>query len=200
VRSGEREKALDALATFETWAASSDALWARARLASARALVLGGDEANEQYEEALRLADDGRPFDVARIHLLYGEHLRRARRRTDARVELRAALDGFERLDAEPWAARTRSALRATGETARKRDPSTINQLTPQELQIARHVAEGMSNKEIAALLFLSPRTIDSHLRNIFGKLDITSRIQLARIPLGRDLERESQVSVEASG
>ena len=79
---------------------------------------------------------------------------------------------------------RTRVELRASGETARKRDPSAISQLTPQELQVARYVAEGLSNKAIAAQLFLSPRTIDSHLRNVFAKLGITSRTQLARLPL----------------
>ena len=100
---------------------------------------------------------DAGPFDLARIQLLYGEHLRRERHRTDARVQLRAALEAFERLRAEPWAERARAELRASGETARKRDPSTVDQLTPQELQIARFVAEGLSNKEVAAQLFLSP-------------------------------------------
>src|SRR5262249_20316881 len=92
-----------------------------------------------------------------------------------------------ERLSAEPWAERARAELRASGETARRRDPSTLSQLTPQELQIARFVAEGMSNKQVAAQLFLSPRTIDSHLRNVFSKLAISSRTQLARLPLGDD-------------
>ena len=91
----------------------------------------------------------------------------------------------FERLGADPWAERARVELRATGETARKRDPSTIDQLTPQELQIAGLVSEGLSNKEVAAQLFLSPRTIDYHLRKVFVKLGITSRMQLARVALG---------------
>jgi DNA-binding CsgD family transcriptional regulator len=138
----------------------------------------------ERFEEALRLGGAARPLDLARIQLLYGEHLRRERRRTDARVQLRAALAGFERLQAEPWAERARAELRASGETARKRDPTTISQLTPQELQVARYVAEGLSNKAIAAQLFLSPRTIDSHLRSVFAKLGLTSRTQLARLPL----------------
>jgi DNA-binding NarL/FixJ family response regulator len=98
---------------------------------------------------------------------------------------LRNALATFEQLGTQPWAERARSELRASGEAARKRDPSTIDQLTPQELQIARFVAEGLSNKEVAAQLFLSPRTIDYHLRNVFAKLGITSRTQLARLPLG---------------
>ena len=141
------------------------------RLAACRALLAEGDEASEHFEEALRLGSDARPLDLARIQLLYGEHLRRERRRTDARLQLRAALEGFERLQAEPWAERARIELRASGETARKRDPSTISQLTPQELQVARYVADGLSNKAIATQLFLSPRTIDSHLRRVFAKL-----------------------------
>src|SRR5262249_2368002 len=154
------------------------------RLACCRALMSEGDEATQRYTEALELADPARSFDVARIHLLFGEHLRREKRRIDARAQLRAALERFEQLKAEPWAERARNELRASGETARKRDPSTIDQLTPQELQTARDVAEGLSNKEVAAQLFLSPRTIDSHLRRVFAKLEITSRTQLARMEL----------------
>src|SRR5262249_44655733 len=140
--------------------------------------------ATGHFEEAVRLRADALPLDLGRIHLLYGEHLRRERRRTDSRVQFRAALEAFERLGAEPWADRARMELRASGETARRRDPSTSARLTPQELQIARFVAEGLSNKEVAAQLFLSPRTIDSHLRSVFAKLEISSRTQLARIPL----------------
>jgi DNA-binding NarL/FixJ family response regulator len=87
---------------------------------------------------------------------------------------------------AAPWAARARAELRASGVAARRRDPSTLDQLTPQELQIARLVAEGLSNKEVAAQLYLSPRTIDCHLRNVFAKLKIKSRIQLAGVSLGQ--------------
>ena len=119
----------------------------------------------------LALADDARPLDLARMRMHYGEHLRRERRRTDARTQFRAALATFEAYRAEPLAERARAELRATGETARKRDPSTIDQLTPQELQIARFVASGLSNKEVAAQLFLSPRTVDAHLRKVFTKL-----------------------------
>jgi DNA-binding NarL/FixJ family response regulator len=98
-------------------------------------------------------------------------------------------------LRAEPWAERARAELRASGETARKRDPSTIDRLTPQEVQIARLVAEGLSNKEVAAQLYLSPRTIDSHLRNVFAKLSIRSRIQLARIPLVDGLDADVEAA-----
>ena len=117
--------------------------------------------------------------------LLYGEWLRRHRRRIDARRHLRSALECFGRLGMEPWETRARSELRASGETARRRDPSTRDQLTPQELQIARLVAGGKSNPEVAAQLFLSPRTIDYHLRKVFAKLDIASRAQLAGVELG---------------
>jgi DNA-binding CsgD family transcriptional regulator len=187
VRASKPDEARAALLRLEGWVGSSRDGSAQARLAACRALLADGEEAGRHYEAALELSAHLGPFDLARIRLLYGEDLRRNRRRTDARAQLRAALEGFERLRAEPWAERARGELRATGETARKRDASTVDQLTPQELQISRYVAEGMSNKEIAAHLFLSPRTIDSHLRNVFSKLGIRSRTQLARMPLGGD-------------
>jgi DNA-binding CsgD family transcriptional regulator len=104
------------------------------------------------------------------------------RRFEEARTQLRAAIDIFERLGAAPWEDRARAELRATGETARKRDPSTLDQLTPQELQIVRRVAEGASNKAVAAQLFISPRTVAYHLRNVFVKLGISSRAELMRL------------------
>ena len=102
----------------------------------------------------------------------------------EAREHLQTALDGFEELGATLWAERVRVGLRASGQTARKRDPSTRAELTVQELQIARFVSEGLTNREVAAQLFLSPRTIDFHLRNVFRKLRITSRTALARLDL----------------
>ena len=101
-----------------------------------------------------------------------------------ARGHLRAAVHVFDRLGATPWSERARQELRASGETARKRDPSTVHDLTPQELQVARFVADGLTTKDVAARLFLSPRTIEFHLHNIFAKLQISSRRQLAHIPL----------------
>jgi DNA-binding CsgD family transcriptional regulator len=184
VRASRPEEAAAALPRFEAWAGHS-APSAQPRLAVCRALLAEGEEATRHFEDALRLGEQARPFDFARTRLLYGEHLRRLRRRTDARVHLRAALEAFERFRAEPWAERARTELRASGETARRRDPMTVDQLTPQELQIARFVAQGLANKEVASQLFLSPRTIDSHLRNVFAKLGIKSRTQLARLPLG---------------
>jgi DNA-binding NarL/FixJ family response regulator len=188
VHAGRPEEAREALSQFEEWAAESSFPWVQPRLASCRALVAERGEAAAYFEEAVRLGAQGKPFDLARMQLLYGEHLRRERRRADARVQLRAALQAFERFRAAPWAERARTELRATGETARTRDPSTIDQLTAQELQISRLVAEGLSNKEVAAQLFLSPRTIDYHLRNVFAKLGIKSRTQLAHFHLAATL------------
>jgi DNA-binding NarL/FixJ family response regulator len=126
---------------------------------------------------------------------LFGEHLRRARRRKEARGQLRSALESFERLGASSWAARARIELRASGETSRKRQPETVDQLTPQELQIAQLVARGATNKEVAGQLFLSPRTVDYHLRKVFVKLGISSRGQLIRFTV--DGKRSSDPALE---
>ena len=187
VRAGLLDEARASLAPFEAWAVHSGAPWAQPVLASLKAQLTAGAEATAHFEAAIALHDDARPLDLARIRLLFGEHLRRERRRVDARVQLRAALETFERFGAAPWADRATAELRASGETARRREPGAADQLTPQELQVAQLVAEGLSNKEVAAQLFLSPRTIDAHLRSVFAKLDVTSRTQLARMPLGAD-------------
>jgi len=102
----------------------------------------------------------------------------------EARRHLRRAADLFRQVGAPPWEERAAAELRATGETARRRDPSTLDQLTPQELQIARLVAEGMTNRQIAAQLYLSPRTIDYHLRKVFSKLGVASRTELVQMGL----------------
>jgi DNA-binding CsgD family transcriptional regulator len=115
-------------------------------------------------------------------HLLLGEHLRRVRQRTASRPHLRLALEIFQRLDAMPWAARARTELRATGETVRRQQDSP--RLTPQELQVAELVATGASTKKVAAQLYLSPRTVDSHLRQIFTKFGISSRAEIRDIDL----------------
>jgi DNA-binding CsgD family transcriptional regulator len=185
-RTGERQRAETAIAALEGFAEPEGPVWARALAARCRALLARGENAEAEFERALLLhAEADRAFDRARTALVYGEFLRRERRRIDARAQLRAALEVFEQLGAAAWAHRARVELRASGESARKRDPSTVDELTPQELQIARFVAEGLSNKEVAAQLFLSPRTIEYHLRHVFTKLGITSRTQLARLPLG---------------
>jgi DNA-binding NarL/FixJ family response regulator len=158
---------------------------ARALVMRSRALVASGDEADHTFDEAMRAhAMTDRPLDQARTALLYGEHLRRERRRVDAREPLRASMETFDRLGAALWAERARSELRATGETARKREPTSFEDLTRQELQVARAVGQGITNREVAAQLFISPRTVDHHLRSIFQKLGISSRAELIRIVL----------------
>lgn len=188
VRADRPELARSGLARLEAVAAHARAASLAPILARCRALLESGTEAERQFEEALRLhAASPQPFAHARTQLLFGELLRRHRRRRDAREHLRAALGTFERLGAASWAERARGELRATGETARRRDPSTLDQLTPQELQVARFVARGATNKEVAGQLFLSPRTIDYHLRKVFAKLAVGSRMELARMALDDD-------------
>ena len=159
-------------------------------LEDCRALAAAPDAAEAHFEAAI--VADARPLDRARIQLHYGEHLRRERRRIDARSHLRSAVEGFERLGAAPWAERARRELRATGETARKRDTSPLAELTPQELQVARLVSEGATNKAVAAQLFVSPKTVEYHLRKVFAKLGIASRNELFRLELGAEQETVS--------
>jgi DNA-binding NarL/FixJ family response regulator len=181
IRVGRPDRAQDAAATLRAWSSHVGAPWAMALAARCDALLADGSE--EHFARAAALhAQSSRPFDAARTELLRGEHLRRSRSRAAARTHLRAACEAFEGLGAMPWADRARIELQATGETARKRDPSTISQLTPQELQIARLVGGGGTNREIAAELFLSPRTIDYHLHKIFTKMGMTSRAELVRL------------------
>ena len=125
-----------------------------------------------------------RPLDAARAQVAYGEWLRRSQRRVDARQHLREAVETFQDLRAESLAARANQELRASGETARKRDPSTVVKLTPTELQIARLVSSGLSNKDVAAQCWISPRTVAFHLRNVFAKAGVTSRGELAQLDL----------------
>jgi DNA-binding CsgD family transcriptional regulator len=185
VRAGRRDVAESAATRFAGYAPEGAPDSELALAARCRALVTRHSEAKERLlSEALILHEgDPRPFGRARTLLLLGEHLRRERRRVEARSQLRTATELFERLGATPWEERARAELRATGETARKRAPSTLTQLTPQQLHIVRLVAEGATNKEVAAQLFLSPRTVDHHLRNVFTKLGIASRAELIRLP-----------------
>jgi DNA-binding CsgD family transcriptional regulator len=174
----------DHLDRFQQWVERFPNPARLALLARCRALVEDTD-AERHFVHAIELADALSPFDMARTELLYGEWLRRQRRRLDARRYIRTALARFQQLGVPPWQARARSELRASGVTARERDPSTRDQLTPQELHIARLVADGMTNPDVAAQLFLSPRTIDYHLRKVFAKLEIASRGDLAGVDLG---------------
>ena len=194
------ETANEALAYYARWVTSTGSRYELPLLERCRGLLADGDDAIAHFDNALRLQSDAeRPFERARTELVYGEALRRRREPKHAREHLRVALELFEQLGAAGWCERARSELRASGETARKRDPSTIDQLTPQELQIARAVAIGSSNKQVAAQLFLSPRTIEFHLRHVFAKLGITSRAQLAGFDLeGRLGEQDAAVTVPA--
>lgn len=183
MRAEQPAAAAAGLDQLRVWATDTGAPWANAMVARCRGLFATDGEQDAQFAQALRLHSTvGRPFETARTQLLYGESLRRRRRRADARQYLRSAHETFERLGARPWAEQAATELKATGETARKRDVSTVDQLTPQELQIARFVAQGETNRSIATSLFLSPRTVDYHLRKIFAKLGLTSRAELIRI------------------
>ena len=138
------------------------------------------------FEDALaHHAQARRSYDQARTHLAYGEWLRRSQRRVDAREHLRRALETFNDLHAGPLVERATAELRASGETARKRDVSTLVKLTPMELKVAELVASGMSNKDVAAQIWVSPRTVAFHLRNVFAKAGVTSRGELAQLELG---------------
>jgi DNA-binding CsgD family transcriptional regulator len=169
--------ALERLAETTQPAGTDLALGIEARC---RALLINGDHANLEYREAIeRLGRTGRRPEFARAHLLYGEWLRRQGRRADAREQLRTAHEMFTSFGMEAFAERTGRELAATGEKARRRSPETREELTPQEEQIARLARDGLSNPEIAAQLFVSARTVEWHLRNVFSKLGITSRRQL---------------------
>jgi DNA-binding CsgD family transcriptional regulator len=186
LRAGEPDRAAAAAQRFAAWAPASRAPFVHAMVARCQAILAeDADEADALFARALELnGDDGPPYERARTQLAYGERLRRDRRKTEARAQLRAALEVFDGLGTAPWAERARGELNATGESARKRDASTIDDLTPQELRIAQLVAAGASNRDAAAQLFVSPKTVEYHLRKVFLKLGLSSRIELARVQL----------------
>jgi DNA-binding CsgD family transcriptional regulator len=194
---GRPDDALDAVAAWQRLARHTGTAAGDVVLARARALLATPEEADARFRECL-VAHEALPwpFVQARTELAYGAFLRRARRKSEARTQLRAALERFEALGAAPWADRAAAELRATGETARKRDASTIDQLTPQELQIARLVAEGARNRDIAGQLFLSPKTVEYHLRKVFQKLEIASRTELVKLVSSGAAPRELAGSV----
>jgi DNA-binding CsgD family transcriptional regulator len=186
-RSGAQEDAAAALAQLEerTGAAGTD--WALGVQARSRALLSDGKAAERLYREAIERLERTRiAVHLARAHLVYGEWLRRENRRVDAREHLRAAHETFSHAGAQAFAERARRELSATGETARTRTNESRGLLTAQESQIARLARDGFSNPEIGAQLFISPRTVQYHLRKVFQKLDITSRNQLGRLPPNR--------------
>ena len=183
VRAGRRDEATEAYAAVEAWLAHPGApTWALALKARCRSQLADGNARAEECLKAVELLGERRPFDVARTKLLLGEHLRRNSMPLAAREHLRSAWKTFELLDAAPWADLARAELRAAGETTRPRDPAALAQLTPQELQVAQFAGQGLSNKEIGTQLFLSPRTVEYHLRKVFMKLGIASRVELIRM------------------
>ena len=183
-RSGHSDIAADAIGRLAETTSVSGTDWGCGVEARSRALLSEGDTAERLYREAIeRLGRRRVRADLARAHLVYGEWLRRERRRVDARAELRIALEMLESMGMEAFAERARRELQATGETARKRTISTSDQgLTAQEWQVARMAREGLSNPEIGARLFISARTVQYHLRKVFTKLGINSRSQLDRV------------------
>jgi DNA-binding CsgD family transcriptional regulator len=183
VRSGVPEQAAGTLERLSNSTGAGGSDWALGIQAAAQALLSDGEGAERLYREAIdRLARTRVRWSLARAHLLYGEWLRRERRRTDAREHLRAAHEMFVAMGAEGFAERSRRELLATGEPARKRAVDAGSQLTAQEAQVAELAREGLSNPEIGARLFISPRTVEYHLRKVFTKLGINSRMQLHRV------------------
>jgi DNA-binding CsgD family transcriptional regulator len=186
-RSGDPVLAAEAVALLGQTTGPSGTDLARGIHARSRALTCDGEQAEELYAEALTTLDRTRAKPhLARAHLLYGEWLRREKRKTDARVQLRTAREMFAAMGADGFARRAERELAVTGERIRKRGVRSAVELTVQEAQIARLVADGYSNPVIAAELFISPRTVEYHLHKIFGKLEITARGQLARALAGR--------------
>jgi RNA polymerase sigma factor (sigma-70 family) len=180
-RAGARDLAATTNRNLTDRSKASGTDWAVGIAARSHALLADDEHAEELYAEAIeRLARTRIAVDLARAHLLYGEWLRRQHRRVDARKQLRTAHEMFSDFGMEAFAERARIELRATGERLRERTAETLDQLTPQELQVSRLAAHGSTNREIAAQLFISPSTVEYHLRKAFRKLHVKSRTQLA--------------------
>jgi DNA-binding CsgD family transcriptional regulator len=179
VRGGRPEEAAAALDRLSERTRASGTEWALGTEARCRALL--SDDESLYRESVERLARSRAAVELARSRLLYGEWLRRENRRVDAREQLRVAHEMFSRMGAEAFAERARHELSATGETVRKRTVETLDELTAQEAQVARLAAQGHTNPEIGAQLFISPRTVEYHLHKVFPKLGISSRKELRR-------------------
>ena len=183
IRAGQPAEALATVQLLERQAARSGERLAAAGAARTRGLLADESEFEGYFQTALswhRAVTN--PFERARTELCFGERLRRARRRRDARPPLQRSLDAFERIGATVWAERSARELRATGLRVRRREASVRDKLTSQELCVAQLVAEGRSNRDIAAMLFISPRTVESHLNSAYRKLGLSSRTQLTRV------------------
>jgi DNA-binding CsgD family transcriptional regulator len=182
IRVGRVRDAAATLETLESQAQDTGRRLAHAGASRCRGLLAANRDFEAHFHSALAWHEPVPcPFERARTELCFGECLRRARRRSEARAPLRRALASFEALGAEPWAERARRELRATGERVRRRAPGTIDDLTAQELHVARLVAEGATNREAAATLFVSPKTIETHLNSVYRKLGVRSRVELVR-------------------
>jgi DNA-binding CsgD family transcriptional regulator len=180
LRLGRGPEAAEIAPEFARDAETKGQPWALARAARCRGLLAAAGESEPHFDTALTLhGQTADTFETARTHLTYGARLRRERQRVRAREQLRAAVGMFDHLGADPWSEMARTELAATGETARRRDATTLNDLTPQELQIALSLAEGRTTRETAAALFLSPKTIEYHLRSVYRKLSLGSRSEL---------------------
>ena len=183
VRLDKRAEASEALARLLENAEVTGSRWGRAVGARSRALLADDADTEEAFETALELhEEDSNELERARTELAYGERLRRLRQRRTARDHLHAALQTFEALGARPWSERARAELRASGARLRRRGRAAHEQLTPQELQVSLAAAEGLTNKEIGARLFLSPKTVEFHLGRAYRKLDVRSRKELIKL------------------
>ena len=197
VRLGRHDDARRVAAEYQASAEAKGQPFALARARRARALIADDASYESEFEAALRHHQDTPDvFERARTHLYYGERQRRNRKRVAARDHLREALKAFDRLGAAPWAERALSELQASGETARVRDDTSRQQLTPQELQVGLALAEGKTTREVAARLFLSPKTVEYHLRHVYDKLEIRSREELRSKLLARSASDARQLGL----
>jgi class 3 adenylate cyclase len=204
VRLGRFDEARAVLDGYVDRAEAKGQPFALARAARARGLLSTDASYRSEFEAALTQHESTPDaFERARTQLYFGERLRRSRRRLDARAQLHAALRTFDALGAAPWAERAIAELTASGETARVRDDSSRQQLTPQELQVAMMLAEGLTTREAAARLYLSPKTVEYHLRHVYDKLEVRTRDDLraalfARV--GRTRERKCLMFTDLAG
>ena len=198
-RLGESRRAAQVVLALERHGEATGIAWTRAVALRCHALVADDDaESARAFEDALEI-DEPSAFERARTQLCFGERLRRGGRRRDSRVRLVAALEAFEACGATPFAERARAELRASGLRLRRRELADQEQLTSQELQIARLVAEGKTNRDVAAILFVSPKTVEFHLTRVYRKLEIHSRTELARRMAGDEIDRHLQPTTTES-
>ena len=183
MRLGDLEVANAAAQRFHHAAAAKGQPFALARAERALAVVASDSDFERHFQAALQHHAHTRDsFETARTRLNYGERLRRARRRREARTQLAAALEEFTHLGATPWVQRTLAEMGATSEHAVRGDPAIRHRLTPQEMQVALALAEGMTTREAAAKLYLSPKTVEYHLRNVYDKLEVRTREELRSV------------------